>query len=137
MKSTIISCPKCGTKNRIPVFKQHLQPKCGRCQNKIDLHGHIKPIVLTDHDFSQFILEAPIPVMIDFYSPTCGPCRMLAPLIDAIANRYYDRLLVAKIDTSINSRSAMQYRIKGVPTLIFFVTASRSTNQSVPFQKIN
>ena len=120
MKKQLIACPKCRAKNGVPVFKQHLAAKCGRCATPLDISAIIAPIELFDNDFNEFIEQAPLPVLVDFYSPTCGPCKMLAPVLDQLAKRHFKRLLLAKVDTSRNQRCAMQYRIRGVPTLIFF-----------------
>ena len=120
MNSIVIACNNCGTKNRIPADKQHLGPKCGSCKTAISLAGSAVPVELNDSDFQSFISQAAKPVMVDFFSPTCGPCRMLAPTIDTMARKFYGRIIIAKLDTSRNQTAASQYRIKGVPTLLFF-----------------
>ena len=120
MNSIIVACTHCGTKNRIPADKQHLGPKCGSCKTGISLAGSAVPVELNDSDFQGFINQAAKPVMVDFFSPTCGPCRMLAPTIDIMAKRFFGRVIIAKLDTSHNQTAASQYRIKGVPTLLFF-----------------
>jgi thioredoxin len=58
--------------------------------------------------------------MVDFFSPTCGPCRILAPVIDTMAKRFLGRVIIAKLDTSRNQMAAGKYRIRGVPSLLFF-----------------
>jgi len=120
MNNILIACPGCGTKNRIPADKQHLGPKCGKCKDTIDLTRAAVPVELDDAGFSRFIGQASKPVMVDFFSPTCGPCRMLAPIIDTMAKKFYGRVIIAKLDTSRNQMTAAHYRIRGVPTLIFF-----------------
>ena len=120
MNSIVIACSNCGTKNRIPADKQHLGPKCGSCKTAISLAGSAVPVELDDATLSRFIIQASKPVMVDFFSPTCGPCRMLAPHIDTMAKKYLGRVIIAKLDTSRNQMAAAQYKIKGVPTLIFF-----------------
>ena len=114
------ACNNCGTKNRIPADKQHLGPKCGKCKTAISLSTAAVPVELDDSTFTGFISRAAKPVMVDFFSPTCGPCRMLAPVIDTMARKFYGRVIIAKLDTSRNQMTAAQYRIKGVPTLLFF-----------------
>jgi thioredoxin 2 len=116
----VAACNNCGTKNRIPADKQHLGPKCGKCKTTISLSTAAVPVELDDSTFTGFISRAAKPVMIDFFSPTCGPCRMLAPVIDTMARKFYGRVIIAKLDTSRNQMTAAQYRIKGVPTLLFF-----------------
>jgi thioredoxin 2 len=120
MNSIVVACSSCSTKNRIPADKQHLGPKCGSCKNAISLAGSAVPVELDDTTLPVFISQASKPVMVDFFSPTCGPCRMLAPTIDTMAKKFVGRVIIAKIDTSSNQLAAAQYKIKGVPTLIFF-----------------
>jgi thioredoxin 2 len=120
MNSIVIACSSCGTKNRIPADKQHLGPKCGSCKTAINLADSAVPVELDDTNFSGFISQASKPVMVDFFSPTCGPCRMLAPTIDTMAKKFFGRLIIAKLDTSQNQMAAAQYKIRGVPTLLFF-----------------
>jgi len=120
MNSIIVTCSNCGTRNRIPADKQHLGPKCGTCKNAISIAGAVVPVELNDTSFPKFIGQASKPVMVDFYSPTCGPCRMLAPAIDAMAKKFYGRVIIAKLDTSRHHIAASQFRIRGVPTLLFF-----------------
>ncbi len=116
----MIACNNCSTKNRIPADKQHLGPKCGSCKTAISLANAAVPVELDDATLSGFISQVSKPVMVDFFSPTCGPCRMLAPTIDTMAKKFFGRVIIAKLDTSRNQMAASQYQIKGVPTLIFF-----------------
>jgi len=120
MNSIVVACSSCSTKNRIPADKQHLGPKCGSCKTAISLAGSAVPVELDDSTLSGFISQASKPVMVDFFSPTCGPCRMLAPHIDTMAKKFLGRVIIAKFDTSRNQTAAFQYKIKGVPTLLFF-----------------
>ena len=120
MNSIVVTCNNCGTKNRIPADKQHLGPKCGSCKNAISLATAAVPVELDDSSFPGFISKASKPVLVDFFSPTCGPCRMLSPVIDAMARKFCGRVIIAKLDTSHNHLAASQYRIRGVPTLLFF-----------------
>ena len=120
MNSIIVKCQECGTKNKIPTVKQHLRPKCGRCHHPLDLQNFAVPVELTDSDFAQFINQASLPIIVDFFSPTCGPCQMLAPVIDNLARNFFGSAIVAKLDTSRNPFTPGRYQIKGVPTLLFF-----------------
>lgn len=115
----IIVCPSCGAKNRIPAAKQHLTPKCGRCGTRISaLAGTV--IELSDQDFQQVVSNSTLPVLVDFYSPTCGPCQVLAPVIEQLAGQYAGRALICKLDTSRHQMTAARFKIRGVPTIIFF-----------------
>lgn len=118
---TIIVCPGCGAKNKIPQAKQHLKPKCGRCG--IALAGApVSGLVntLTDAGFHQQVEQAKLPVLVDFYSPTCGPCHMIAPVIESLAKKYVGQLLVFKLDTTTQQSSPARFSIRGVPTLLLF-----------------
>lgn len=120
MNSLIIPCPSCGTKNRIPGDRLHLSPKCGRC-------GHVwaplasgNVIELDDSSFDTVVQNSSLPVMVDFFSPTCGPCRMLAPVVDSVAQKFAGKIILAKYDTSRFQMIAARFQIRGVPTLLFF-----------------
>ena len=119
MAHIIQSCPSCGTKNRIPMEKRGLRPKCGRCGRQLPA---IPPgvIQLGDDNFRQVVNGTPLPVLVDFYSPTCGPCQALAPVIQQLADQYDGRALICKLDTSRHQRTAAEFGIRGVPTLLFF-----------------
>jgi len=118
--NTVIVCPECGAKNRIPEDKQHLTPKCGKCGNSLagmPVSGKVNP--LTDAVFHSQVELSKLPVMLDFYSPTCGPCKMIAPVVETLAQEYAGRLLVFKLDTSTQQMTAARFQIRGVPTLLF------------------
>ncbi len=121
MSDTIVICPSCGAKNRIPAEKQHLTPKCGRCGVPLARSSQGGEVIeLGDHNFQQVLGSTTLPVLVDFYSPTCGPCKMLAPVIADLARQYAGRALICKMDTSRHQMTPAQFRIRGVPTLIFF-----------------
>jgi thioredoxin 1 len=79
-----------------------------------------KEIEITDATFDQEVLQSNIPVLIDFWAPWCGPCRMIAPIVDQIANEYDGKIKVGKINTDDNQRIAAQYGIRSIPTLMIF-----------------
>ena len=120
MNTLIVACPSCRAKNKMAASKQHRGPRCGKCQTSLPMAKYAVPVELTDQDAAQMIREAELPLMLDFYSPNCGPCRGLAPVIDKLARHFFGRAIIAKIDTSRNHLSAGHYGIRGVPTLIFF-----------------
>lgn len=120
MSHTIIQCPACGAKNRIPQEKLHLRAKCGRCGRSLAGGGDGQVVELDDMRFDSFVRDSSLPVIVDFYSPTCGPCRILAPVMVNIAWNFAGRVLVAKLDTSRHQMTAGKFNIRGVPTLLFF-----------------
>ena len=79
-----------------------------------------KPIEIDDAAFEKEILQADQPVLVDFWAPWCGPCRMVGPVVEELAGEYSGRLKVAKVNTDQNQRHAASLRIQGIPTLIFF-----------------
>ena len=116
--SNIVVCPDCGAKNRIPGDKLHLTPKCGRCGARITAGAEV--VELTDQNFQQVVEQASLPVLVDFYSPTCGPCHSLAPVVEQLAGQFAGRAVICKLDTSRYQMTAARFQIRGVPTLIFF-----------------
>jgi len=82
------------------------------------MNEHI--IQVTDGDFEQKVLKSDRPVLIDYWAEWCGPCKMIAPAIDQIAEEYAGRLTVAKMDIDSNAATPQQYGIRGIPTLMIF-----------------
>jgi thioredoxin 1 len=78
------------------------------------------PITLTDTNFNQEVLQSPLPVLVDVWAPWCGPCRMVAPIIEEIAREFAGRLTVGKLNSDENRMIPSQYHIQGIPTLLLF-----------------
>lgn len=79
-----------------------------------------EPIHVTDAAFEKTVLQSALPVVVDFWAPWCGPCKMVAPTLDKIAKEYSGRLVVAKVNTDENPQWAMKYGIQGIPTMLLF-----------------
>ena len=77
-------------------------------------------IQLTDDTFDKDVVQSPEPVLVDFWAPWCGPCRMLAPVIEEISKEYTGKVRVAKINTDEHPNAASRYKISAIPTLLFF-----------------
>ncbi len=80
--------------------------------------GNIK--VVTDATFEQDVLKAEGPVLVDFWAPWCGPCRMVAPVLEKIAEQYAGRVTIAKVNVDENQQTSMQYGIRSIPTVALF-----------------
>lgn len=78
-----------------------------------------KPITVSDAEFDQTVLKSTLPVIVDFWAPWCGPCKMVAPILEDIARQYEGKILVAKVNTDENQTWMMRYGIQGIPTLLF------------------
>jgi thioredoxin 1 len=79
-----------------------------------------KTVAVTDDTFEEIVLKADLPTVVDFWAVWCGPCKMIAPVLDEIAGEYDGKLQVVKLDVDHNSQSAMQYGVMSIPTLILF-----------------
>jgi thioredoxin 1 len=78
-----------------------------------------EPVHVTDAAFEKVVLKSALPVIVDFWAPWCGPCKMVAPILDKIAKEQAGKLIVAKVNTDENSEWAMKYGVQGIPTMLF------------------
>jgi len=79
-----------------------------------------KPVHVTDSTFDAEVLKSDLPVLTDFWAEWCGPCKMIAPILEQIAEEYEGRIKIAKIDVDQNNQMAMQFRVQSIPTLVLF-----------------
>ncbi len=112
----IARCPNCGTKNRFPKDKA-AQARCGKCGAPL-LPDY--PVAANERTFREEVEESPIPVLVDFWAPWCGPCRMLAPELEALAKEMAGRLKVVKVNVDENPHLAQRFGVRSVPMLVLF-----------------
>ena len=126
----IVSCPKCGTKNRVDESKLDDKPVCGQCRQSLEnVLGVAEPVgggdghpqELTDANFEQVLRAAgDRPVLVDAWATWCPPCRAIAPTIDQLAAESAGRWVVGKLDVDANPATAQRFRIESIPTLLIF-----------------
>ena len=80
----------------------------------------ILPLQVTDTDFEEEVLKAELPVVVDFWAPWCGPCKMVGPILDKFAGEFADSIKITKVNTDENQQYAMQFGVQGIPTMMFF-----------------
>jgi thioredoxin 2 len=112
-----LRCPFCLKLNRVDLGRAADRPSCGECGKPMLLD---RPVKVGQEDFDTTVLGARAPVLVDFYADWCGPCRMVAPVVDELARANTGKLLVAKVDTDRAPDVATRYGIRSIPTLIVF-----------------
>ena len=114
----MIRCPVCAATNRVPREKveQGLRPKCGRCKNVLPIE--LKPLTVTDATFAADVEGSQLPVLVDAWAVWCGPCRMVEPIVDELANEMVGRARIAKLNVDENPITASRFGLRSIPTLL-------------------
>lgn len=116
-RKATVACPFCGTLSRVDLSRIGDRPKCRECAKPLLLD---RPVHVTDANFDQVIAGTDVPVIVDFYADWCGPCKIMAPLLDDLARAKMGEVLVAKLDTDHSPLTASKFGIRGIPTLVAF-----------------
>jgi thioredoxin 2 len=125
-KHATVPCIFCLTLNRVDMARVQERPKCGQCGKPMLLD---RPIKVGDPDLERLVAGTDVPVLVDFYADWCGPCKIMAPVLDEVAREYHGRVLVAKLDTDRSPTMAVRYAIRGIPTMILFQHGRERTRE--------
>jgi thioredoxin 2 len=123
----VVTCSNCSAKNRVdPQNAAQQIARCGKCATPLDLskaselNEDTKPLIVSDDTFQRDVIQSGKPVLLDCWAPWCGPCRMVGPIMEQLAAESKGRYRIAKLNVDDNPRTAAQFQIQSIPTMLIF-----------------
>jgi len=110
--ATVVSCPHCGKKNRVPAAAKG-RPQCANCHNPLPWLADAG-----DDDFAEIVDQASLPVLLDLWAPWCGPCRMVSPALERLAGEFAGRVKLVKVNVDTAPRISQRFRAQSIPLLL-------------------
>ncbi|MGE5795079.1 MAG: thioredoxin TrxC [Bacteroidota bacterium] len=129
-----VVCPHCGTTNRVPRERLRDGPTCGKCKRAL-FAGHA--VELNAAALERQVSSSDLPVVVDFWAPWCGPCKMMAPHFERAARELAPEVILAKLNTEEEQSAAAKYDIRSIPTLIAFKGGREVGRQSGAMDSAN
>jgi thioredoxin 2 len=117
-EAQLIRCASCGANNRVPLerLRGNARPICGRCKRELTPFAH--PVIVTDANFASEVEQSPLPVLLDMWAAWCGPCHMIAPVIEQLSAELAGRIRVCKLNIDESPLSAARFSVRSIPTLL-------------------
>lgn len=122
MDELILRCQKCKARNKIPKARVSDNPKCGKCKTPIKTENifDCKVVKVTDATFEDKVLLSPLPVLLDCWASWCGPCKMMGPVMEELAEEWKGKVRVAKLNVDDNKMTSARFKISSIPTFLVF-----------------
>jgi thioredoxin 2 len=114
----IVRCRSCGAKNRVKLDLLASLPSCGRCKSRLSVPD--RALNVSEGEFLEEVLRETIPTAVDFWAPWCGPCKMVSPVLEDIADKHPGKIKVVKVNSDENPGLSQRFGIQGIPTIILF-----------------